>query len=366
MFSWFSEVNGEYVPRGTGSQFTATSLDVGCRMKVKCVGYRDEPSSPSAGGAGAPCRRVLGREVVLYLSGIVSVAPPLPRSVSLRIRDSTSMERSPDAPFRVMTYNILADMYASSDYAVNYLFEYVKEVRFLDQDYRIQLVMNELEITDADIVFLQEVDSKIYQQYLMPILSSPLSDYDCSYSGRYTNKNSGTCEGCATFIRHSAFHTIFELDIPLGYAVLVDHTFRPYLQENKELEEILGRKVGTIAQVTVLQDRFQPSRVIIASNTHFFYHPKANYIRLMHMKVLVDTISELKQLIQRQGVAGLTSYVAPFVCCPEYLGSSLRSETLQWVREPLPHDSSALTVAIVFAGDLNSVPGIAAIEYLEK
>ena len=56
--------------------------------------------------------------------------------------------------FRVVTYNILADQYASMEYSKKVLFKHV-EPACLDIDYRKQLVLKQLLSYNADIICLQ-------------------------------------------------------------------------------------------------------------------------------------------------------------------------------------------------------------------
>lgn len=236
-YCWLIErANGDSYVVGTDRVYTPDSSTVGCRLKLRCTAYRNESGSPLTSELNG-CVRTPGREVVYYLSGVISPSPALPSSVQRRMNSCLAAEKS----FRVMTYNILADIYATTTYAIHELFNYVRDVKYLDQDYRAQLVQRELEASHADIICLQEVDYKLFQHYLMPYYSKlgfmgGMSPYTC----RYTNKNSGTSEGCATFIRDSRFHVIFELDVPLAYAVLADTSFEAFLRENPEAADILG------------------------------------------------------------------------------------------------------------------------------
>lgn len=132
---------------------------------------------------------------------------------------------------------------------------------------------------------------------------------------------------------------------------------------------ISGTKVGTIAQLTVIQDRFHPVNIVIVSNTHYFYHPKANYIRLIHSKVLLDIICDLKRTISTHGPGALKDYVAKYSLCKEFKASLIAHDTFNWYHGMLPtttSDISALVVSVIITGDLNSRPDTAALEYIER
>ena len=55
---------------------------------------------------------------------------------------------------RAVSYNLLADQYASTDYAREHLFSYCP-ARYLDMGYRKQLILAELQAYHADIILLQ-------------------------------------------------------------------------------------------------------------------------------------------------------------------------------------------------------------------
>ena len=71
--------------------------------------------------------------------------------------------------FRILTYNILADLYADSDFSRTVLFaqcpEYAMEI-----SYRKLLLLKELSGYQADIMCLQEVDEKVFEHDLKPVL----------------------------------------------------------------------------------------------------------------------------------------------------------------------------------------------------
>lgn len=102
---------------------------------------------------------------------------------------------------RIVTYNILADQYASQEFARNVLFKHVPGT-WLDIHYRKQLVWKQLVHSAADIVCLQEVDAKVFDLYLSPLLKRE------GYSGVFDNKAGQVSEGSAIFFRDSLFTSI--------------------------------------------------------------------------------------------------------------------------------------------------------------
>lgn len=74
-----------------------------------------------------------------------------------------------DPAFRVCSYNVLADFYASSEYSKETLFNYCDE-KFLNWDYRERLLQKEIFGYHSDIYCLQEIDDHFYHKGLFPSL----------------------------------------------------------------------------------------------------------------------------------------------------------------------------------------------------
>jgi len=64
-----------------------------------------------------------------------------------------------------VTYNILADLYASRESAQYIMFAHC-DPRFLEKQRHFPMIMAELFVYDTDIICLQEVDGSIYDTLL--------------------------------------------------------------------------------------------------------------------------------------------------------------------------------------------------------
>ncbi|CAG2066169.1 unnamed protein product, partial [Timema podura] len=100
--------------------------------------------------------------------------------------------------FRVVSYNILADLYADSEVARTQLYPYCPSYA-LTIDYRKQLILRELLGYNADLICLQEVDSKIFDLDLTPVLGS------VGYEGVFHRKGGTVSEGVACLFHKSKF-----------------------------------------------------------------------------------------------------------------------------------------------------------------
>jgi hypothetical protein len=95
--------------------------------------------------------------------------------------DSSSKDFRGEKELRVMTFNTLAEPFATSRYAKENIYLYCDNDH-LDTEYRAQLVGLELLSYDADVMCLQECDAKTYKSYYYPLLS------ERGYDLHYTNK----------------------------------------------------------------------------------------------------------------------------------------------------------------------------------
>lgn len=280
---------------GCGSaRYTPTPQDEGSVLRVTCTpaAFRSRPvagagSAPAAGIAPQPPpagEEAWTGEALAAETGPVQRGPE-PSSWSVRCSHSPARAASPR--FRVLSYNILADQYAGSDYAQNVLFNYCPK-ECLDPEYRRQLVLRECLGYQADVMCLQEVDEKAFSDYLLPQLGAR------GYGGRYTNKQGKVKEGSATFWDAARFRLLAQHDVLLRRSFAqplppLHAQFEPMLAASPELALAL-QKVTTVAQATLLApvDPASGDGCLCVVNTHLFFHPYAPHIRTMHTAAILS------------------------------------------------------------------------------
>jgi 2',5'-phosphodiesterase len=332
-WQWFrwGDADDDWVPVVDGFErsFVPKPGDIGAKLKVTCM----------------PVQRRLraGQDSDSYdlegFSSSIVVGPvgsaPMFASAS-RVGDPLPLTKHPG--FRVMTYNILADQYASTDSARDVIFSHC-ESQWLGPQYRRPLVFKEILDYNPDIACLQEVDASAFDSLLEPGLREHGMD------GIFTNKAGRVKEGSATFWRRDRFHRLdsdamemrkyFPKDsskkeinmAPLGPPL------RPMLESSPMLCEAL-QKVGTIAQLTLLVPTGVPAqwglaRPVCVVNTHLFFHYAAPHIRTIHVwAMLLHANDFIRKNLEERG---------------EELGDKLPS--------------------LIFCGDLNSdindgIPGV--------
>ena len=286
----------------------------------------------------------------LNLSPWLSDRPWTCKSLSMPVKSSLPAR----CALRVLTYNILAEPFATSESAVKKMFAYCP-LKYLESEYRLQLVARELLAYSADVILLQECDAKAFSGSLEGVLGA------AGYKGMYSNKVSRVREGCALFVREgpdgAGLRLEFCITVPLGKIISKRQDLQKFLQESKpEVREILVQHLGTVAQLALLSfPGADDSRcLVVVANTHLFYHPGAGYVRLLQTDsicVVGHAMARAAQLWSRGGQR------QPFTFDLE--------EWESWFDSKITTDSVEEEVPLILAGDLNSTPETAVIQYLE-
>lgn len=241
---------------GKGYLYTPTVSDIDCRLKLRCVPANQEQTGPIM-EAESPNTVEAG-----------------PGQCPFETRHVFTREKLTGRHFRVTSYNILADVYASTDYSRDVLFPYCPPYA-LAIDYRKQLIIKELIGYNSDIICLQEVDRKIFETDLYPTLST------FCYGGIFTRKGEDLSEGVATFYDERRFEKIRTESRVMSQNVQSPGFGSVWEKiENETVKErFLGR--NTTVQATVLRSKDDPSEILVVGNTHLYFQPDADHIRLL-------------------------------------------------------------------------------------
>eukprot|EP00903_Cladosiphon_okamuranus_P010394 g9832.t1 len=307
---------------GTLRAYTPRSEDVGRRLMIRCtpLGAR--------GRRGRPVARVLTTRVrpgcepaLLALRRDWLEGRRRLEGGSGRVSGDDNRETR---RLRVMCYNILADMYCTSEQADKVLYPYCpKEFRVLD--YRMQMVTREIRGHAADLIMLQECDTKAYDRFLAPGL-----EFD-GLKGIYLTKAGQ--EGEAIFYRSSVLTLEARHDFSMKDAIPAMEEFRGMLKAFPLLKAIVEERLTTVAQIAVFrptsptgthgmsgrgggdaygqgegpkygkkeEEKGSSVRLIVA-NTHLYFHPNAAHIRLMQLVALVERVSRVRYDLIARGL----------------------------------------------------------------
>jgi 2',5'-phosphodiesterase len=260
---------------GSDFQYLAQPEDVGHRLKVQCV--------PKNAAQVGPALEAISKNAVEAGPGVCP----------FEMRHSFTRDKCSGREFRVVSYNILADLYCDSDYTRKELFPYCPPYA-LNIDYRKQLFMKEIVGYNGDVVALQEVDSKIFDLDLQPMLNV------LNYEGFFKVKGT-TAEGLATFWNTERFLLSDSYGINIGENIPILPVFEPLWQKIKTNPSLVTRVTerSTAVSVVVLKSKELKDKHLIVANTHLYFHPDADHVRLLQigfsMLYVQDKVEETKK-----------------------------------------------------------------------
>ncbi|XP_068019801.1 2',5'-phosphodiesterase 12 [Melanerpes formicivorus] len=283
LFRWYHEqrpaAGGEAAASGDGPTWVEASADrvftpsnalVGLRLKLRCTP-----------GDGAQ-RYGLPREV--ESSGPVEAGPG---GCTFDSRHLYTKKVCGEGSVRTVSYNILADTYAQTEFSRTVLYPYCAPYA-LELDYRQNLLKKELAGYSADLICLQEVDKSVFADSLAPALDA------FGLEGLFRIKEKQH-EGLAIFYRRDKFSLLTQHDIAFSEALLSDPLHKDLCDKLAKYpvvqEKVLQR--SSVLQVSVLQSTTDPSRKICVANTHLYWHPKGGNIRLIQIAVALSHIKHV-------------------------------------------------------------------------
>ncbi|XP_033228631.1 2',5'-phosphodiesterase 12 [Belonocnema kinseyi] len=258
----------KWVEIGNGYFYVPSAEDLGCQLKLSCIPGNENQTGPL---------------IEVESQNLVEAGPG---RCPFETRHAFTKDKLSGDSFRVMSYNLLADTYADSDYSRDVLYRYCPAYA-LHIDYRKQLILKEIIGFNSDIICLQEVDNKVYNADLYPTLSV------LNYDGVYNRKGAEVVEGLSTFFNKERYEKLnFESTIISENLEL--EKFKPVwerIQNEKTKTRFMER--NTAVQATTLKSKDNPSEILVVGNTHLYFHPNADHIRLLQGFYVVTYISDV-------------------------------------------------------------------------
>ncbi|KAF0724991.1 hypothetical protein Ae201684P_009686 [Aphanomyces euteiches] len=280
--------------------YTPSTADVGHVLRVECTPLfrTGEEAGPSK----------------FMETNIVLPFPPLApkRQMVPSIKD----ERPPSrlrflGGFRVLTYNVLAEIYATRQ-----MYPYCP-MWALNWSFRKQLLQKELQLYNADILCLQEVQADHYKSYFQPMMAA------WGYDGIFQKKTresmgfEGKVDGCAMFYRKTRFflkeqYTVefneaandlvqsMWTNFEMAYPTASNHERETYQASINRIRQRLVR--DNIAQVVVFdvlplhnEARKANSSLpcICVTNVHIFSNPEFPDVKLWQTHTLLEQLEHL-------------------------------------------------------------------------
>lgn len=254
-------------------KYTPEKKDVGFPLELVCNYVLRQPDG----------QVVLGPNISVRTAAVREMPPPPPRRRLISIPsgdDVLDMRRS--GYFRVLTYNVLAEIYASVqeyDYTPDWALAWT---------YRRNNLLREIERYHADILCLQEIQEDHFQSHLFPALSR------FGYEGVFKSKTreamgrKGKIDGCATFFRSDTFSLVEHIQIEY------DSIARARLGDGQQAQHrgALARLTrGNVGSLLILRSR-ETDRQVIVCNTHIFWDPEKADVKLYQVDLFLEEIEK--------------------------------------------------------------------------
>ncbi|KAK3861133.1 hypothetical protein Pcinc_032865 [Petrolisthes cinctipes] len=233
---------------------------------------------------------------------------------------------------RVVSYNILADLYADSDHARTNLFPTCPAYA-IAIDYRKQLLIAEITGYKGDLVCLQEVDEKVFLRDLEPALA------ETGLDGHYTPKGGSVNEGIALFYRRDKLRLLEKNRLILIEELQKNTLFSEAWERVQACPAAVERiNRGTVLQISVLEcvgevAGSSAGRILVVGGTHLYFHPDADHVRLLQAGLCITLLRQVMQLYQVKYPEKEVCLVfcGDFNSTPEF--AVYRLMTQQWVGE---------------------------------
>uniref|UniRef100_A0A8C9MK68 Phosphodiesterase 12 n=1 Tax=Serinus canaria TaxID=9135 RepID=A0A8C9MK68_SERCA len=205
---------------------------------------------------------------------------------------------------RAVSYNILADAYAQTEFSRTVLYPYCAPYA-LEIDYRQNLLKKELAGYSADLICLQEVDKSVFVDSLAPALDA------FGLEGLFRIKEKQH-EGLATFYRRDKFSLLSQHDIAFSEALLSEPLHKE-LSGNIRLIQI-AVAMSHIKHVAC--DLYPRIPVIFCGD--FNSTPSSGAYSFISKRCSM-TLSHPFKLLSACGEPAYTNYVGGFHGCLDYI-----------------------------------------------
>eukprot|EP01029_Cantina_marsupialis_P018788 TRINITY_DN4331_c0_g1_i1.p1 TRINITY_DN4331_c0_g1~~TRINITY_DN4331_c0_g1_i1.p1 ORF type:complete len:568 (-),score=126.53 TRINITY_DN4331_c0_g1_i1:522-2225(-) len=210
-------------------------------------------------------------------------APPAQRELIYAPMSQTLLARR-SRPFRVVSYNILSDIYATSA-----MYPYCPSWA-LDWKFRSRNLVREIQSYNGDIVCLQEAQQDHYEDDLVPALAD---EYEGHFKVKSRNTSvPGKVDGCAVFIRRSRFRV--DRISYLSFNDFAPNTVQQSLGIYNDLDKAaLSKRLkrDNVAMILTVRDLQTEERFLLC-NTHLYWDPECPDVKVWQTQILLERLNE--------------------------------------------------------------------------
>ncbi|KAJ6746105.1 CARBON CATABOLITE REPRESSOR PROTEIN 4 [Salix koriyanagi] len=284
---------------GRSKIYTPSADDIGHVLKFECVVVDAETKLP------------VGHPNTLLTSRVIPAPSPTPRRLIPVSGLDAMVPLDPDGrisssgTFTVLSYNILSDVYATSE-----TYSYCPSWA-LSWPYRRQNLLREIVGYRADIVCLQEGNlynfslAFRYKVIIMRNFFAPELDkhgYQALYKRKTIevyNGNSLTIDGCATFFRRDRFSHVKKYEVEFNKAA---QSLTDALVPSAQRKTALNRLVkDNVALIVVLEAKFNNQgadnpgkrQLLCIANTHINVHQDLKDVKLWQVLTLLKGLEKI-------------------------------------------------------------------------
>ncbi|XP_050526660.1 2',5'-phosphodiesterase 12 isoform X2 [Daktulosphaira vitifoliae] len=272
-YTWYRMKSKEFIEVGNEIAYTPSSSDINCKLKLLC-----EPCNLE--GQLGPSVEVLSLEVQ---DNLIDIYPFEKRLI-----------KKPKNSFRIISYNILAGDYTKTKEAKNEMYPYCP-AHILASSYRNPLLVKELQAYKADILCLQEVEVKLFNRELDPLLKNFLN-----LNGVHCKKDGNRNEGLSCFYSADKFELLDQFCIKLNDRPTIEMYCGPFINaiyEDNIWKQGLEKK--TVLQVLLLR-KILENKLLLVCNTHLISDADSDCVRLLQALVELTIITKLKKTFENQ------------------------------------------------------------------
>ncbi|GFT17844.1 2',5'-phosphodiesterase 12 [Nephila pilipes] len=249
-----------------GLFYSVSVEDSGCLLKVICIPKQNNLVGPACSAQSK------------------TSVEPVPNMYPFEERQEYTKSFCEDSSLRCLSYNVLANAYVEKR-----KFPYASH-KARDIYYRKQILLRELIGYKSDIICLQEVQERVFDCDLLPILSQQ------GYTGFYTRKT-GHNEGLATFYRSSKFKLWLKDGISLNEIIKEKHIYMDLINKvggnYKDMSKLLAQ--STVLQVLCLEHIHLPGKKLLVANTHLYSQKDMPKVRLIQAAICTHYIEYIKE-----------------------------------------------------------------------
>ncbi|CAN6930724.1 unnamed protein product [Brassica oleracea] len=268
---------------GRSKTYTPMADDVGHVLKFECV------------VVNAETKQNVGHSCTILTSRVIPAPSPSPRRM-IPVSGAVDSNGRPMSmgSFTVLSYNILADAYASSE-----IYSYCPTWA-LSWTYRRQNLLREIVKYHADIVCLQEVQNDHFDEFFAPELDK--HGYQAIFK-RKTNEvfvgNTNTIDGCATFYRRDRFSHVKKYEVEFNKAAQsLTEALIPVPQKKIALNRLVK---DNVALIVVLEAKFGNQaadipgkrQLLCVANTHVNISHELKDVKLWQVHTLLKGLEKI-------------------------------------------------------------------------